>query len=46
MILKKYIYKELTFHRIDGAHSYCTDKEGRVFHIGASTEVEIVTNDN
>lgn len=24
---------------IDGMYSYCTDKEGNVLHIGASTEV-------
>lgn len=33
---------ELTFHRIDGMYSYCTDDEGNVHHIAASTEVEVL----
>ncbi len=30
------------FYHIDGMYSYCTDMNGRVVHLSASTEVEIV----
>lgn len=30
------------FHHLDGAYSYCTDRNGVVFHPSASTEVEVV----
>ena len=28
----------LTFHRVDGMYSYCTDKDGVVVHIACWTE--------
>jgi len=31
--------KELNFKRIDGMYSYCTDDDGNVWHIPATTEV-------
>jgi hypothetical protein len=31
--------KQLNFERIDGMYSYCTDDEGKVWHIPATTEV-------
>jgi hypothetical protein len=33
---------ELDFHHVDGMYSYCTDKDGRVHHIAAWADVEIV----
>lgn len=33
------ILTELTFHRIDGMYSYCTDEKGNVIHLKANTEV-------
>lgn len=37
---------ELNFHHIDGAYSFCTDDDNHVWHIHATTEVEVVkTND-
>ena len=39
IVLKEGI--EMTFHHIDGAYSVCTDKEGNVYHISASEEVEV-----
>jgi antirestriction protein len=30
------------FHHIDGMYSVCTDAEGDLWHIAATTEVEIV----
>jgi len=33
---------ELDFHHIDGMYSYCTDKAGKVHHIAAWADVEIV----
>lgn len=32
----------LTFHRIDGMYSYCTDSSGNVRHLAAWSDVEIV----
>jgi hypothetical protein len=32
----------LNFHHIDGMYSYCTDKDGKVHHIAAWADVEIV----
>jgi hypothetical protein len=32
----------LNFHHIDGMYSYCTDKDGKVRHIAAWSDVEIV----
>lgn len=32
----------VTFHHVDGMYSYCTDDSGRVLHLAAYTEVEIV----
>lgn len=35
-------YKErLLFHRIDGAYSLCTDKDGYIYHLAAWTDVEV-----
>lgn len=34
--------EEIMFHHIDGMYSYCHDKQGRVVHLAAWTEVEIV----
>ena len=33
---------ELDFHHIDGMYSFCTDKVGKVHHIAAWADVEIV----
>jgi len=33
---------EFNFHHIDGAYSLCTNDAGEMFHIGASTPVEVV----
>jgi len=33
---------ELEFHHIDGMYSYCTDSEGKVYHIDAYANVEVV----
>ncbi len=30
------------FHHIDGMYSYCHDKDGKVVHLAAWTDVEIV----
>ena len=32
----------LTFHRLDGMYSYCTDAYGGVYHPSAWAEVEVV----
>jgi hypothetical protein len=32
----------LNFHHIDGTYSYCTDDDGKVWHLAAWTEVEVV----
>lgn len=32
---------ELLFHRLEGTHSYCTDKDGNVISLDSWTEVEI-----
>ena len=32
----------LRFHYIDGAYSYCTDKDGNSHHIAVWSDVEIV----
>jgi hypothetical protein len=32
----------LDFHHIDGMYSYCTDSNGKVHHIAAWADVEIV----
>ena len=32
---------KLLFHKLDGMYSYCTDSDGQVWHISASTEVTI-----
>jgi hypothetical protein len=32
----------LNFHHIDGMYSYCTDEDGKVHHIAAWADVEIV----
>jgi hypothetical protein len=34
---------ELDFHHIDGMYSFCTDKDGRVHHIAAWSDVEIIS---
>lgn len=34
---------ELNFHHVDGMYSHCTDDEGNVFHLVASTEVEVIS---
>ena len=34
--------QQLNFERIDGMYSYCTDDEGKVWHIPATTEVLVV----
>lgn len=34
--------KQLNFERIDGMYSYCTDDNGNVWHIPATTEVFLV----
>ena len=33
---------DLKFHYLDGAYSYCTDKDGNVQHVVLWAEVEIV----
>ena len=33
---------ELDFHHIDGMYSYCTDKDGKVRHIAAWADVEVL----
>ena len=38
-MVKEEIYK---LHNIDGMYSYCTDNKGKVCHLAAWTEVEIV----
>lgn len=40
MRYKDELITELNFHHIDGAYSYCTDDEGNVIYLSASTEVE------
>jgi hypothetical protein len=32
----------LKFHHIDGMYSVCTDENGKVYHIAAWEEVEVV----
>lgn len=33
---------DATFHHIDGAYSYCETSDGKSFHLGASTEMELI----
>jgi hypothetical protein len=33
--------EELNFHHIDGIFSYCTDDNGNIIHLSASTDVKI-----
>ena len=33
---------ELFFHHVDGMYSLCSDSEGKIVHIAAWTEVEII----
>lgn len=33
---------EFNFSHVDGMYSYCTDDEGNVVHLKATTEVEVV----
>lgn len=33
---------QLHFHHIDGMYSFCTDADGKVYHLAAWTLVEIV----
>lgn len=33
---------EVDFHHIDGAYSYCTDDNGNVIHLFATTPVSII----
>jgi len=35
----------LLFHHIDGMYSFCTDSDGKVYHIAAWEDVEIVKED-
>ena len=35
-------YLEVKFHHLDGAYSYCTDKDGNAVNIAAWTPVEII----
>lgn len=34
--------KPILFHHIDGMYSLCTDKEGNILHLGASTPVQLL----
>lgn len=34
---------ELFFYHIDGAYSYCKDRIGQIYNIGASTDVEVIS---
>lgn len=38
------VNKILFFDHIDGAYFLCEDNKGTIYHIGASTEVEIVSS--
>jgi len=38
--------KELLFHHLDGAYSYCTDDEGQPYHLHAATRVEVLEGDD
>jgi len=35
-------YLEVKFHHLDGAYSYCTDKDGNAINLAAWTSVEII----
>ena len=35
-------YLEVKFHHLDGAYSYCTDKDGNALNLAAWTHVEII----
>jgi len=35
-------YLEVKFHHLDGAYSYCTDKDGNAVSLAGWTSVEII----
>ena len=37
--------QELFFHHVDGMYSYCTDRNGCVYHIAAYADVEYLQYD-
>jgi uncharacterized FAD-dependent dehydrogenase len=33
---------KVLFHHIDGMYSFCHNEDGRIVHLSASTEVEVI----